>query len=653
MKQQQQQEDGGGGPQSTKTGPVSLSLSLSVCLCVSRCVCLSVSLCLSQVLSVVAVESSDISVLFFFFQVWGVKMYRGYPFDPIRTRERRERERAKNHWMTNGSIIPNGSECDSFRQFFAAAKTPTRKMAKAQNQGKSTLWASILANVASKTTTRHLPSKNVVVLGDEGTGKSSFISRLQGNQKYDPKDHPMGTGLEYTYLDVRDEETEDVVGRLGVYTLDGNIEHAPLLDFVITPESISDLVFVIVVDMTKPWDIMRGLKRWLGVIEEYTASLYRSSTTSAPAGTDDSAVPVDGEGAVTGGDADATDAATTSARQELDAREAVAKQLTEMREKLARYVQDPTLAENTLLELEDGVLTTNLGVPIVFVVNKSDAMAALRKDRDYQGQHFDFIQLHVRRLALAYGAATVYSCKDASNNTAVHRYLVHRAYVGDDLTRHRFPFRAEDASNDPETFFMPSGVDSAAKIQVLEDGLKTISANDEYEEQIFPPPTSEEKEVLIEVKDEQEFLKEQQAVLGKTQLSAGVGRRQNLSLDPRRNKDTKVTMSTLKTGSLGAAPAPSGGGASAVTSAPTTSAGPVAATPAAATAAPKLSAPKPSAGLSAGDKPASAATPALSGMPGGVGADGKANNDMLASFFSNLLSKSNSTAAGGAGAAKK
>jgi hypothetical protein len=30
---------------------------------------------------------------------------------------------------------------------------------------------------------------------------------LQG-KKYDPRDHPMGTGLEYSYLEVTDDDTE-------------------------------------------------------------------------------------------------------------------------------------------------------------------------------------------------------------------------------------------------------------------------------------------------------------------------------------------------------------------------------------------------------------------------------------------------------------
>lgn len=46
-----------------------------------------------------------------------------------------------------------------------------------------------------------LPSnKSVLVLGDNASGKTTLIAKLQGVE--DPK---KGSGLEYAYIDVRDE----------------------------------------------------------------------------------------------------------------------------------------------------------------------------------------------------------------------------------------------------------------------------------------------------------------------------------------------------------------------------------------------------------------------------------------------------------------
>ena len=43
-------------------------------------------------------------------------------------------------------------------------------------------------------------AKNILVLGDKESGKTTLVAKLQGNE--DPK---KGAGLEYGYIDVRDE----------------------------------------------------------------------------------------------------------------------------------------------------------------------------------------------------------------------------------------------------------------------------------------------------------------------------------------------------------------------------------------------------------------------------------------------------------------
>lgn len=80
------------------------------------------------------------------------------------------------------------------------------------------LWHAILSDVASHTASRRLPPKTLLVLGitwrrggltctgDEGAGKSSLITRLQG-RKHAAEESAQGTGLEYTFLDVRDEDS--------------------------------------------------------------------------------------------------------------------------------------------------------------------------------------------------------------------------------------------------------------------------------------------------------------------------------------------------------------------------------------------------------------------------------------------------------------
>jgi len=57
-----------------------------------------------------------------------------------------------------------------------------------------------LNEVQTQGSTKLPSNKSVLVLGDNATGKTTLIAKLQGVE--DPK---KGSGLEYAYIDVKDE----------------------------------------------------------------------------------------------------------------------------------------------------------------------------------------------------------------------------------------------------------------------------------------------------------------------------------------------------------------------------------------------------------------------------------------------------------------
>lgn len=181
-------------------------------------------------------------------------------------------------------------------------------MAVAEENGEQ-LWQSILADVMAHTTTRRLPPKQIILLGtargrgrwvrrvlargqpprtagDEGSGKSSLVARLQ-ERKFNADEHPMSSGLEFSYLDVKDDDSEgglggrarraarppfpltrqcavrsaDIISRMGVYTLCGGTDHALLLDHVLTADTLDSTVAAICVDLTRPWAALAAIKR--------------------------------------------------------------------------------------------------------------------------------------------------------------------------------------------------------------------------------------------------------------------------------------------------------------------------------------------------------------------------------------------------------
>ncbi|KAK3751295.1 hypothetical protein QZH41_012196 [Actinostola sp. cb2023] len=203
-------------------------------------------------------------------------------------------------------------------------------------------------------------------LGNDESGKSTLISKLRGKEDEINKGH----GLEYTYLDVHDEELDDYT-RLNVWILDGDARNKTLLKYVLTPKNVNDSVVVLVVDSSRPWAMLDSLHSWTEVLREHMHSLKLTPT-----------------------------------------------QLNEMEERIVKQFQeyvDPDEAgeenkrrsgsglkdeEKVLLPLEENVLVDNLGLPVVVVVSKTDCMLSLEKDRDYREEHFDFIQQHIRRYCL-------------------------------------------------------------------------------------------------------------------------------------------------------------------------------------------------------------------------------------------------------------
>lgn len=60
--------------------------------------------------------------------------------------------------------------------------------------------SSILSEVQKQSSTKLPSNKSVLVLGDNATGKTTLVAKLQGVEN--PK---KGSGLEYAYIDVKDD----------------------------------------------------------------------------------------------------------------------------------------------------------------------------------------------------------------------------------------------------------------------------------------------------------------------------------------------------------------------------------------------------------------------------------------------------------------
>ncbi|XP_072670351.1 cytoplasmic dynein 1 light intermediate chain 2 isoform X1 [Canis lupus baileyi] len=344
-----------------------------------------------------------------------------------------------------------------------------------EEEGQS-LWSSILSEVSTRARSKLPSGKNILVFGEDGSGKTTLMTKLQGAEH-----GKKGRGLEYLYLSVHDEDRDDHT-RCNVWILDGDLYHKGLLKFAVSAESLPETLVIFVADMSRPWTVMESLQKWASVLREH-----------------------------------------------IDKMKIPPEEMRELERKFVKDFQDyiepeegcqgspqrrgPLTSgpdeENVALPLGDNMLTHNLGIPVLVVCTKCDAVSVLEKEHDYRDEHFDFIQSHLRRFCLQYGAALIYtSVKEEKNLDLLYKYIVHKTYG--------FHFVTPALVVEKDAVFIPAGWDNEKKIAILHENFTTVKPEDAYEDFIVKPPVRKlvhDKELAAE--DEQVFLMKQQSLLAK------------------------------------------------------------------------------------------------------------------------------------------
>lgn len=356
--------------------------------------------------------------------------------------------------------------------------------------------------------------------GDNESGKTTLIAKLQGVE--DPK---KGSGLEFAYIDVRDDYRDDQT-RLSVWVLDGDPGHANLLRFALNAERFPNTLVILVAAMTTPWAILDQLQAWAELLGDHVDKLnlendvWQHCRQQSVKNWQEYTEPGD----------------------ELDPGSPL--------RRTSRNLDDES-ADN--LPLTEGVLTTNLGLDIVVVITKTDYMSTLEKEHDFRDEHFDFMQQWIRRFCLQYGAGLFYtSAKEDKNCDLLYKYLTHRIYS--------LPFRTPALVVEKDAVLIPAGWDNLKKISILHENLQSMKPEDYYRNVIVQPPTNRKcvtREVEIQAEDEQVFLTKQQAALsGMKDPTRSPTTRNQASIGP----IVQVASPNKKLDSKGAGNTPSGEG---------------------------------------------------------------------------------------------
>ncbi|KZT24566.1 hypothetical protein NEOLEDRAFT_1156807 [Neolentinus lepideus HHB14362 ss-1] len=328
------------------------------------------------------------------------------------------------------------------------------------------LWSSILDSVSS---TRSIPSKQVLLLGHPSSGKSALAAALlqKPAEAEDRKEELRSDfALGYDWADIRDDADEDTLARLSVYTVpSAAISYTALLPHFLPPRlSLPHTLVMIALDWTKPWTFVEELETWLSWVEEWAKG----------------------------------DGSRDLEISREENRERLQFHLQHYTEPSSEPLPPASNLSGTTLPLGPGTLTHNsAGVPIVVTCTKADliddtselgpgasGMGVMVKGKGGEWEErTDGVMQVLRTICLKYGAALFYTTPLPATLQVLRQYTLHMLFTpapspgvqtGTDAPvplRNPFPFQYKPNALDRDRIIVPAGWDSWGKIVVLRDGF--------------------------------------------------------------------------------------------------------------------------------------------------------------------------------------
>ncbi len=254
------------------------------------------------------------------------------------------------------------------------------------------------------------------------------------------------SAIDSAFLYVKDLSDKDTV--VGGVTSDENLpkmnvwmlqdeEKKDLLKRVLRAEDLLSMCAMIVLDFEEPWEMMNSLHKWLSVLSETVFALQPD-------------LPLEVQNQMKEHIANYI---KTYEEPQMD--ENGNPVIKEEMEDLEKDNEDELESLKMGMQLAEGVLKVNMGIPIVVVCSKVDLLQ--KEDAQELDKNFDFIQRHLRTLSLQYGTGLLFvSTLTSINIELLYRYMLHRIYG--------FEFLMSPMINAKDSLFIPAGYDSLTLI---------------------------------------------------------------------------------------------------------------------------------------------------------------------------------------------
>lgn len=336
-----------------------------------------------------------------------------------------------------------------------------------ENQDRGTsVWSSVL-NSSNRDLKR---DTNLVICGNPSSHSVYILNNIFECIGAHPVESRLSGMYKYCYAQAPNPERNigksDYLGVIHTHIVD-NTDYAPLIDVSMKSYSLDRTLFVICIDFMESYSVMDNLNKWVNVVSErvnhYMSDIGESS------------------------------------------REAIKQK---HKERVLSFVKildaqgNPVEVVQTDKSLPTGLLTENIGVPILVLCNNTEI---IEHNRAMNESRCGYLLYHVRSLALKYGMGL--ACINASKRNT-HALLT--SYLLSLLYPIQYRFNAKAELSHKDCYFIPIGNDNSMLINDLLQESRIPPTTPVTS--VFEPPKNDTEEVDAELKDlalvpEQVFLR--------------------------------------------------------------------------------------------------------------------------------------------------
>ncbi|CAK7274554.1 hypothetical protein SEPCBS57363_006224 [Sporothrix epigloea] len=347
---------------------------------------------------------------------------------------------------------------------------------------KRDLWNSMLDSVASG---RKLPERNLFVFGGSVESQNEFVEALgarrnaAGNNSTSAAAADLSSrppvanhlALGYTYYDVLDADQEgDMLARVSLYLLSKpSPSFSTLLQPLLTPETISNTLVVILLDWAHPWRWLRQLREWILLLRTVLVSLspackeVMEETMLDWRGRGRGGVRnLDGTTAISASNNNAGDNSTGNGSGNSSSN----------RNRNSSIGGGGGGNVVDALPPGPGEWEDALGLPLCVVCQNSERTDILEKTQGWKDDEFDLVLQYLRTVLVKHGASLIYTTPNTPSQLPT---LIHACLGVTSLVK-RQPLKPEVIKR--TEVVVPSNWDSWTKILVVREGFEVEQVSD-------------------------------------------------------------------------------------------------------------------------------------------------------------------------------